>query len=219
MQACRQENRNADTAESMPKIMPLLKGVGSFLVPSLRTTHKPLGSISAAHCYSVFLRNVALLKSIGATSLPKVVAELGPGSSFGTGFAALIAGAQKYYALDLIDLSYPNRNLEVFDELVSLFRRKQTIPASGPQSLIFPDLDSYDFPTFLSPVTDAAHFDERVGAIREDIVKQTGIFFEVSVPWTKSNIFDPHSIDWLFRILFLNTSMILAELTAQLASG
>ena len=182
----------------MPKAIPLLKGIGSFLLPSLRTAHKPQGTVSAEHCYSIFLRHISLLNAVGVDRLPEVVAELGPGSSFGTGFAALIAGAQKYYALDLIDHSNPQANLAVFDELVALFRRKAAIPASGYHSLIFPDLDSYDFPKSLRFDPEAAPFESRVNAIREDLLAKTGHFFEVAAPWTGSNIIQEHSIDWLF---------------------
>jgi hypothetical protein len=129
--------------------------------------------------------------------VPNVVAELGPGSSLGTGFAALIAGAQKYYALDLIDHSQVDTNVKVFDDLVALFRRKASIPAAGSYSLIFPDLDSYDFPQFLlDPGTEL--FNKRVKAIREDIILRTGVFFEVAAPWTQSNLIKVHFVDWLF---------------------
>jgi SAM-dependent methyltransferase len=182
----------------MPKIRPLIKGIGSFVIPSLRTTHKPLGTISAQHCYSIFMRNISLLMSVGVPCLPKVVAELGPGSSFGTGFAALIAGADKYYALDLIDHSDINSNLRVFDELVSLFQKKATIPASGRYSLIFPDLDSYDFPALISLDPHGVLFSNRIKDIREDIIRRSGVFFEVAAPWARSNIIKQGTVDWLF---------------------
>jgi hypothetical protein len=182
----------------MLKATPLLKGIGSFFIPALRTTHKPQGTVSADHCYSIFLRHISLLHSAGVNKFPKVVAELGPGSSFGTGFAALIAGAEKYYALDLIDHSSPKANLEIFDQLVSLYKRKAAVPATGYHSQTFPDLGSYEFPDFLAIDPEGAMSERRVGAIREDIVRRTGKFFEVAAPWTESNIVQRHSIEWLF---------------------
>lgn len=129
--------------------------------------------------------------------MPKVVAELGPGSSMGMGFAALIAGADKYYALDLIDHSQSSLNLDIFDKLVNMFRKKERIPASGYLSQIFPDLDHYNFPEFLSFQPDA-NFEKRVVEIRNDIIARSGVFFEVAAPWMQSHIVKEKSVDWVF---------------------
>ena len=126
-----------------------------------------------------------------------MVAELGPGSSHGTGFAALIAGAEKYYALDLIDFSNPAVNVAIFDDLVAMFRQRAPIPSSGVHSLRFPDLDCYDFPDFLAIETNAA-FDSRIAAIREDIVQRTGRFVLTAAPWTEGSVLRQNSVDWIF---------------------
>jgi SAM-dependent methyltransferase len=181
----------------MVRIRSLVKSLGSYALPSLRTTHKPLATVSAEYCYSIFLRNVALLGKAGLTRLPDVIAELGPGSSFGTGFAALIAGARKYYALDLSDHSNQTSNLQIFDELVPLFRKQASIPTSGAHSLIFPDLASYEFPAMLSLDRDFLS-EARLQAIRNDIVAGERKFFEVAAPWADSNIVSPASVDWIF---------------------
>jgi SAM-dependent methyltransferase len=182
----------------VPRLKPLIKGIGSFAIRPLQKPHKPLETESAERSYSIFLRNIALLKSVGVTRVPKTVAELGPGSTPGAGFAALIAGADKYYALDFVDHSNLNTSVKVFDDLVSLFRKKAMIPASGQHSMIFPDLDSYEFPDCLSFEPSSALFEERVSKIREDILRGTGFFFEAAAPWMQSNIIKEASIDWLF---------------------
>jgi hypothetical protein len=181
----------------MPRIRPLIKGVASFAVPWLRTTHKRTGTASAEDCYSIFHRHFALLRSTGVSSIPRIVAELGPGSSHGTGFAALIAGAEKYYALDLMDHSDAATNIRVFDDLVGLFRRRAEIPARGRFSLIYPDLDSYAFPEAMN-LGSAETFDGRVKAIRQDIVARSGAFFEVAAPWMESNLIREQTVDWLW---------------------
>jgi SAM-dependent methyltransferase len=180
--------------------MPLTKGVLSFAFPKLRTVHgysNTLGTFSAASCYSVFLRHMSLLAKVGVQAVPKVVAELGPGSSLGTGYAALLAGAEEYYALDLVDFSNQAANLSVFDAIVEMFRRKTPIPASGLHSLRFPDLDRYDFPDFLGFEANAA-FEERAAAIRQDIALSTGVFVQMAAPWTQLSILSPGSVDWIF---------------------
>jgi hypothetical protein len=150
---------NADARQGtemphLPRFKPLAKSLASFVIPSLGTVHgydNPLGTLSAASCYSIFLRHITLLREAGVTTIPRVVAELGPGSSHGTGFAALIAGAETYYALDIIDFADRGCNLAIFDELAALFRARAPIPATGLHALRFPDLASYDFPNFLPP--------------------------------------------------------------------
>jgi hypothetical protein len=181
-----------------PRLKPLLKGIGSFLIPQLRTTHSPpLGVVSAEYCYSIFMRHISLLNAAGVTEFPKVVAELGPGSSMGAGFAALIAGAEKYYALDIVNHSNLETNLHVFDELAALFRNRAPIPDSGIHQAIFPDLNRYGFPEFLTFRPDAA-FERRVSIIRKDIQRQNGVFFEVAAPWTRTSNVKPHTVDWVF---------------------
>jgi Methyltransferase domain len=186
--------------KQVPKIMPLAKSLASLAFPKLGSVHgyrNPLGTISATSCYSVFLRHIRLLRSVGVPHVPRIVAELGPGSSLGTGFAALIAGAEKYYALDLVNFSNVDQNLLVFDQIVQMFRNKVAIPASGLHSLRFPDLDDYGFPGFLEIEANAS-FDERIAAIRQDIASSAGNFVRIAAPWSHASVIEDQSVDWVF---------------------
>ena len=94
------------------RLKPLLKGAASFVVPSLRTVHGKLDKMSAADaefCYSLFLRHYSYVAPYFENGIPKVVAELGPGSSLGMGLCALLLGADTYYALDIVDHTDPVR--------------------------------------------------------------------------------------------------------------
>jgi SAM-dependent methyltransferase len=184
----------------VPRLRPLAKGVASFVVPQLRTSHgydNPLGTGSAESCYSIFLRHLCLIQDAGVRGVPEVVAELGPGSSLGVGLAALLAGAERYYALDLIDHSDAAANLAVFDRLVEMFRNRTPIPASGVHSLRFPDLDDYAYPKFLA-AEDTASFERRAAAIRRDIASAGGEFVRIAAPWTEASVVQRHSVDWIF---------------------
>ena len=186
--------------EHIPKLKPLAKGMLSFAVPKLGTVHgydNPLGTLAADSCYSIFLRHVCLLRAAGVVDLPMTVAELGPGSSHGVGFAALIAGAEKYYALDLIDFSNTVQNLVVFDQIVAMFRERRPIPSSGLHSLRFPDLDDYLFPNFLA-ISTADRFENRIAAIRQDIASGSGRFVRVAAPWMEKAVIEANSIEWVF---------------------
>jgi hypothetical protein len=128
--------------------------------------------------------------------MPRVVAELGPGNSMGTGLAALIAGASQYYALDLIDHSNTDANLRIFDELIELFKGRASIPASGSASLIYPDLEDYGFPKSLEPQI-ARLSTERIDAIRTEIKQRSGRLIHAAAPWTAERNIAPGSIDWI----------------------
>ena len=183
----------------IPKLKPLTKSLMSFIVPKLGTVHgydNPLGTFSAESCYSIFLRHACLLRKAGVRDAPKIVAELGPGSSLGTGFAALIAGAERYYALDLIDFTNVEHSLFIFDQLVGMFREKAPIPSSGVHSLRFPDLDDYGYPDFLEVEANAA-FEKRVAVIRQDIASNAGDFIRIAAPWTEA-VIERRSVDWIF---------------------
>jgi hypothetical protein len=188
------------TFKHVPKLKPLAKGMLSFAVPKLGTVHgydNPLGTLAADSCYSIFLRHVCLLHAAGVVDLPMTVAELGPGSSHGVGFAALIAGAERYYALDLIDFSNRAQNLVVFDQIAAMFRERRPIPSSGLHSLRFPDLDDYSFPDFLASST-PDRSESRIAAIRQDIASGSGRFVRVAAPWMENAVIEANSIEWVF---------------------
>src|SRR5712691_8294749 len=83
---------------------------------------------SARYCYAVWLRHLVLAHRHGLNALPRAVAELGPGTSLGVGLAALISGVDTYYACDVVRHANMNRSLQLFDELVALFRLCEAIP-------------------------------------------------------------------------------------------
>ena len=181
---------------TLPNLRSLVKGALSIAVPSLRTVHgydNPLGTLNAESCYSIFMRHLALLEPFGVTAVPQVVAELGPGSSIGVGITALLGGAQRYYALDVVDFTDAKTNLRILDELVELFLHRAPIPASGVHSCRFPDLDDYQLP--LGCVVMADTIGQRAEVIRRDLVGRRGELIHVAAPWTERTA--PESIDWI----------------------
>ena len=128
-------------------IASCLPGGNKMLFGRYRASRPDAGTSSAGYCYAVWLRHLVLCHRYGGLDgVPKVVAELGPGNSLGTGLAALISGAEKYYALDVVDYSPTETNLLVFDALVKMFKQRRSIPVGGAYSAIKVELDSYGFP-------------------------------------------------------------------------
>ena len=129
------------------KIIQLIYGIATF-VPGVNQylPKKTGGTDSARYCYSVWLRHLVMAKSNGLNPYPKIVAELGPGDSLGIGLAALISGSEKYFAFDVVKHANTERNIKIFDELVTLFRNREAIPGDDEFPEVKPYLDEYHFP-------------------------------------------------------------------------
>ncbi len=86
------------------------------------------GASSASYCYGVWLKHLAIAFDGGLTKVPEVVVELGPGESVGVGLAALLCGASRYLAVDVVKHASTESNMQVLQELVALFKKGRDIP-------------------------------------------------------------------------------------------
>lgn len=185
------------------KAKALLSGLATWLpgYDHVRTTG---GTDSARYCYSVWLRHLIFSQATGRfpRGIPSVVAELGPGDSIGIGVAALLSGAERYYALDLVRYSDLGRAHSILDELVQLFRARAPVPGATEFPALKPALDSYSFPAHLldDRAMAAALSGERVAAIRDAIDRAgnapTMIVYQA--PWNDPSIIQPGSVDFIF---------------------
>src|SRR5437870_3647895 len=126
----------------------LLVGLLTYL-PGFRTIARRRGgggTASPRYCYSVWLRHLVMAAEAGLPTSLSTVAELGPGDSVGVGLAALLSGADRYWALDLVSYASPERNLAIFDGLVDLFNQRAPIPDEVEFAEIQPTLNVYHFP-------------------------------------------------------------------------
>jgi hypothetical protein len=148
----------------------------------------------------VWLKHLTLLRAHGMASLPRVVAELGPGDSLGVGMAALLSGAQQYTALDVVPYVENSANLALFENLVDLFRARAGRPALG-----WPDydqhLDERLFPgrILTDEILDASLAPERLDRIRQALAhlgpsSPDGMIRYIA-PWHESRVITPHSLD------------------------
>lgn len=184
------------------KIKALLSGLATY-VPGYDYMHGTGGTDSARYCYAVWLRHLALANASGKiTGVPRVVAELGPGDSIGIGIAALLSGAEKYFALDVVAYSDLAKNLAIFDELVRLFEQRAPIPGDDEFPSMKPELASYAFPDALLPpaALRAALDPARLREIRASIenVSGSGSRIVYRAPWTDPASIESASIDMIF---------------------
>lgn len=141
------------------KIKFILKGVNTYLNWSFLPKHQPQFSghgvrptrnvkDTARSCYTAWMRTLVA----GNISMENIehVAELGCGDSFGVGYAALLSGAEKFSAFDVVPTAKEDK--ELLEEMILLFKNKTPIPDDKEFPKAFPKLKCYDFP--LGELTD-----------------------------------------------------------------
>lgn len=184
-------------------VTPIIKGLLTFVLPRSTYSRHTGGTDSARYCYSVFLRHMVKIHSATGSIPLGRIAELGPGDSLGIGLAALIAGAERYYAFDVAPFSERARNLRIFDELVGLFKQRADIPGRAEIPEIEPAIPSEKFPSrILDEGRLAKALDPiRIEALRRDLSgSESGAESSVSyvAPWFDKATIQEATLDWIF---------------------
>ena len=160
------------------------------------------GTISARYCYSVWLRHLVLAARTNQNTAPQSIAELGPGDSLGIGVAALLSGAGRYLAFDVVEHANSQTNSAVFEELIELFASRADIPDNQEFPLINPRLSDYRFP---AQVLDAQRLracldPSRLQRIRESLrdCRGEGSLIQYRAPWFSEQVIERNSIDLVY---------------------
>lgn len=128
----------------------IAEGALSLVPGTARLFVRPtLGSGSARYCYSVWMRHMIHTAAWRHTPLDGLVVELGPGDSLGIGLAALLSGAARYIAVDVVRHADVARNLTVLAELAQLFTARAPVPGPEEFPQVKPGLADYAFPHHL----------------------------------------------------------------------
>jgi hypothetical protein len=172
------------------------------------------GTNDARYCYTVWLRHLVTAARLGLNPDPRQIAELGPGDSIGAGLAALLCGAERYSALDLVSHANPVSNVLIFDQLVELFRARADLPGDGDYPNISPRLDDYRFPAQIldeARMQRALHPD-RVARLRDAVLGDdpSGVI-RYRVPWQEESVLERGSQDLVFSQAVLEHIDALAE--------
>lgn len=171
-------------------------------VPSARPATGAGGT--ARYCYSVWLRHLIMADRAGLPADPATVAELGPGESLGAGIAALLCGAERYFAFDVHPFADAARDLRILEEIAALLRARAPVPGGDEFPRLLPRLDDLRFPERLLPPArlNRSLAAERVGAIREDLASpaRNGPDARVSfrTRWFSPDMVAPASVDMIF---------------------
>lgn len=184
------------------KFRQLFYGIATFIPGVTRLAGVGAGSTALArYCYSVWLRHLVIAASHGYGTAPVTVAELGPGSSLGIGLAALLSGASRYLAFDVVAHAKTEQNLAVLEELVELFIRRAPIPDAQELPEILPLLDSYAFPhAILSQARLAvALAPSRIERIRASLrdMSCADSMVQYRAPWSSATVLERESVDMI----------------------
>jgi SAM-dependent methyltransferase len=159
-------------------------------------------ALPARYYYSVWLRHLVMAFRNGFANHPESIAELGPGDSLGTGLAAMLCGVKKYFAFDAVQYASIEHNLNILEQLIELFKKREAIPDDKEFPLLEPYLDDYGFPSALltEERLQKTLSDESIHAIRSAVInmnKETGE--EISIcyiaPWEDHSIIRINSVD------------------------
>lgn len=193
------------------QIKSIIGGLTSFIpgaYESLAYKKGTGGTNSGRYCYSVWLRHLVVAYRNGLSTKPGAVAELGPGDSIGVGLAALLSGTSEYFGLDVVQHTNATKNLEILDQLITLYENRADIPDEIEFPGIKPLLEAYDFPSLI--LTDQRLRNSmkpaRIKKIREEILNlnsrinhQSGeIFIKYIVPWYDSKNLKKVKVDMVY---------------------
>ena len=132
--------------------LQLLFGISTYFpfIYNLRSKRKGSGgTFSSRYCIAVWFRH--LISIFGKTNKKKFnyIAEIGPGDSIGVGILALLLGAKKYYAFDVVKFADIDKNLIIFREIVRFLKNRENIPNEKEFPKVNPMLNDYDFPSYI----------------------------------------------------------------------
>lgn len=181
----------------------LVYGIATFIPGVTQLPTKGTGgTVSARYCYSVWLRHLVEAEKNGLNTRPNVIAELGPGDSLGIGLAALISGSEKYFAFDVVNYANTQRNLEIFDDLITLFRNRAPIPGDDEFPKVKPYLDNYTFPSHIldDDTLNWALEPSRIERIRNSLagIQDDGSIIQYKVPWYDASVLERESVDMIY---------------------
>jgi hypothetical protein len=181
------------------KLHALASGLKSF-VPWIGQYRGTGGSTSALYCYTVWWRHLGIIAEAGALRPLRSVVELGPGDSLGVSLAALLAGADRVTALDVIAHNEPDRDVRVFAELDALFSARADVPGDDTVPGVFPAAPRTAFPeATLAAISTTPMTDDRRARIRAAIARRDGagdLLLRYMCPWTTASL-PPASVDLL----------------------
>lgn len=186
----------------MTQWAPIFKGLATY-IPGLYTImsrRKLVRAGDAAYYYDLWIKHITLLWANGMRSMPKSIAEFGPGQSLGLGIAALLSGVGHYYALDVVLFESPDKSLAMLDAMIAMFHRRAGLSRTHTPSFD-QHLDEHRFPSHiltderLAQSLDPARIALIRAALTQRIDKESAVSVQYIAPWSDAHAVAKNSID------------------------
>jgi hypothetical protein len=184
-------------------LKPVVRGLATWIPYARRLFAGGTGgSDQARYCYSVWLRHLVMADQSHLDTDPHIVAELGPGDSLGTGLCAVLTGADRYLAFDVVSHANAERNLAVLEQLVEMLKRRDPIPDATEYPRVDPLLPSYAFPdrVLTEERLDRALEPGRLDRIRSALKEGSagGIQVRYANRWGDPSVVESATVDLVF---------------------
>jgi len=184
------------------ELLPVIKGLATWIPFAYDARRGETGGTSSArYCYSVWLRHLVALRDAGVVRRFASIAELGPGDSLGIGLAAMLCGADRLQALDVVPYANAEVNIGVLAQLAELLRRQVPIPGDDEFPGVVPRLPDYRFPRgILGDVpTDESGLADRLGLIEKALhAEPSSLTVTYRVPWNSTTLTIDEPVDLLY---------------------
>lgn len=203
-------------AKLPPELETVAKGLISY-IPGIMKYSDVTHSIGAQYCYSTYLAHLNQAHKVGLDPFPRVIAEIGPGTSFGAGLAALLCGSDVYYAIDELPHADLQANLQVMDETID-FLRSRTDPTEvrGTRGT----LDHFPDHILTDELLERTLAESRVTKIRQALIRsltpgvnypEEDIKIVYLCPFTGSALLPEESLDMLMSTVVMQVVEHLPE--------
>ena len=121
----------------------------------------------------------------------------------GIGLASLLSVSKRLYALDVFKYWDSKKNLEIFEELIELFKSKTNIPDKVEYPMLKAALEHCNFPLGILPdnLLNETLAEDRLNAIRKEIMdtdNPSNIFIKYCISWKESDIGNSDKIDFIY---------------------
>jgi SAM-dependent methyltransferase len=184
------------------RVRALVKGILTYIPGSEFVLPKTLASRDPPpfYFYGIWLKHLVHLHHQRLDDNPRTVAELGPGDSLGLGIAALLTGADRYFALDVIKHASTESNLRTLEVISGLLRDRAPRPAKGwPDIDVHMDASLFPHGILTEPRLAAAMSEQRLESLRAQLsgkpANDAGIELAYRVPWADREVVEEGSVD------------------------
>ncbi|MFC2152999.1 methyltransferase domain-containing protein [Bacteroidota bacterium] len=152
-----------------------------------RNKHNHSGS-NALFCYTLWMKIITFLQNSNCPIQFESIAEIGSGGSLGLGFCALLTGSKKYTILEIEKNFDSNKNLQLFEEILSLFKANTKVPSNKQFEQINIKTNDIEYYNRIIDQVDLGNYlsDKRIREIRENILFKSSNLIEYNFDWGKN---------------------------------